>query len=170
MAAHQPTIRLDNQVCFAVYNANRLYNKFYQLALGPFQLTYPQYAVLLALWEEDAVTLRALGQKLHLESNTLTPLLKRLEKNGWVTRERPLVDKRQLLLHLTDFGKKKQAEVMQAVLGCANQMALSEASYHDYLNKIQELNVILSRQINKMENGTSYIAEDTSHVMRTMKG
>lgn len=160
MAAHQSAIRLDSQICFAVYNANRLYNKFYQLALAPFQLTYPQYAVLLALWEEDAVTLRALGQKLHLESNTLTPLLKRLEKNGWVTRERPLVDKRQLLLHLTDFGKKKQAEVMQAVLGCANQMALSEASYHDSLNKIQELNVILSRQINEMENGTSCIAEE----------
>lgn len=95
-------IQLTNLLCFSVYNMNRLFNKFYQQALAPLGLTYAQYLVLMSLWEHDNQTLHELGDELKLSSNTLTPLLKRLEKNGWLTRVRPENDRRQLIVSLTD--------------------------------------------------------------------
>ncbi|WP_201770056.1 MarR family winged helix-turn-helix transcriptional regulator [Sporolactobacillus terrae] len=142
---------MDNQLCFAVYNANRLFNKFYQIALAPFHLTYAQYVVLLALWEEDGLMLHALGRRLHLESNTLTPLLKRLETAGWLIRRRSPEDKRQLFVHLTDFGRRKQSEILQAVQNCGRQTDLAEDQYRLYLKKIQDLNAALRKSIADME-------------------
>lgn len=141
------TIRLDNQLCYAVYNANRLFNKFYQLALAPFHLTYAQYVVLLALWEEDGLMLHTLGRRLHLESSTLTPLLKRLESAGWLVRRRSSEDKRQLFVHLTDFGRRTQSEVLQAVQNCGRQTDLTEDQYRLDLKTIQELNAALRKSI-----------------------
>lgn len=92
-------------MCYAIYKADRTYNKFYQKALKKFGLTYPQYVILLELWQEDHQTLRKLSKKTDLKSNTLTPLLKRLEDKSWITREHPENDKKQLVAHLTEKTK-----------------------------------------------------------------
>lgn len=78
---------LENQLCFEIYEVHRLFNKFYQQSLIEFGLTYPQYIVLLALWDKDNQQLKELAQVLNLKSNTLTPLLKRLEDNEWIVRK-----------------------------------------------------------------------------------
>lgn len=85
----QDDLTLANQLCFSTYHASRLLIKLYQQALQPFSLTYPQYLVLLSLWENDRQPLHDLGDRLDFGSNTLTPLLRRMEYNGWLTRTPP---------------------------------------------------------------------------------
>lgn len=109
---------LANQLCFSAYNVNRLFSQFYEQQLRPFGLTYSQYLVLLALWEEDNRTLHEIGRQLDLSSNTLTPLLKRLEQSGWVVRERSETDKRQLMVTLTEKAHQQQEVVFEAVAEC----------------------------------------------------
>lgn len=104
---------LTNQLCFAIYNANRVFNQFYKQKLAKFDLTYTQYIVLLALWKTDNLALRELGKQLDLASNTLTPLLKLLEDKGYLTRIRPEEDQRQLIIALTEAGKALQADIEQ---------------------------------------------------------
>ncbi|WP_225352555.1 MarR family winged helix-turn-helix transcriptional regulator [Lacticaseibacillus nasuensis] len=98
-------VNLANQLCFSVYNVNRLFNQFYQEALSAYHLTYPQYLLLTELWNQDHQELRDLGERLKLSSNTLTPLVKRLEARGWVTRVHPAEDKRRLIVSLTAKAK-----------------------------------------------------------------
>jgi DNA-binding MarR family transcriptional regulator len=95
MTAPENPLLLDNQLCFALYSASLLMTKLYKPLLDEIGLTYPQYLAMLALWEEDGVTVSALGARLHLDSGTLTPLLKRLEKAGLLTRERNEEDERK---------------------------------------------------------------------------
>ena len=104
---------LANQLCFSAYNVSRLFAQFYEQQLRPFGLTYSQYLVLLALWEEDNRTLHEIGRQLDLSSNTLTPLLKRLEQSGWVIRERSETDKRQLMVTLTEKAHQQQEAVLK---------------------------------------------------------
>ena len=113
-AARQPlppeALALDRQLCFAVYSAAHAFTRTYKPLLDPFGLTYPQYLVLLALWEEDGRTVKALGTTLGLDSGTLSPLLKRLEASGYIDRARDRSDERQVLVTLTDKGRAMQAE------------------------------------------------------------
>ena len=109
---------LANQLCFSAYKVSRLFAQFYEQQLRPFGLTYSQYLVLLALWEEDNRTLHEIGRQLDLSSNTLTPLLKRLEQSGWVIRERSETDKRQLMVTLTEKAHQQQEAVFEAVAEC----------------------------------------------------
>ncbi|MCP6645874.1 MarR family transcriptional regulator, partial [Klebsiella pneumoniae] len=88
MATPTKNILLDEQLCFALYTASKRYNHFYSEALAPFKLTYPQYITLLALWEKSPMTVRELGSHVNLDSGTLTPLLKRMQTQGWVERKR----------------------------------------------------------------------------------
>ncbi len=99
-------LALDKQLCFALYSASLAMTKMYKPLLAPLGLTYPQYLVMLALWEEDCQTVSALGDKLALDSGTLTPLLKRLETQGALTRQRDSADERRVILRLTDAGRK----------------------------------------------------------------
>jgi DNA-binding MarR family transcriptional regulator len=99
-------LALDKQLCFALYSASLAMTKLYKPLLAPLGLTYPQYLVMLALWEEDAQSVSALGDKLALDSGTLTPLLKRLQAQGELTRERDVVDERRVIVRLTDAGRK----------------------------------------------------------------
>ncbi len=111
MTAPENPLLLDNQLCFALYSASLLMTKLYKPLLDEIGLTYPQYLAMLALWEEDGVTVSTLGARLYLDSGTLTPLLKRLEKAGFLTRERNEEDERQVLIRLTQEGRalKKRA-------------------------------------------------------------
>lgn len=133
-------MNLSNQLCFSIYNANRLFAKFYQQILSEYQLTYPQYLVMLALWEEDPRNLHDLGQALHLASNTLTPLLRRLEDAGWLTRARPTEDKRQLIVSLTDKGQKLKPEIKQKLAHCISDAGgFSRESYQKLLADNRQL-------------------------------
>lgn len=125
MTAH---IHIADQLCFSTYNVNRLFNKFYQEALAPYKLTYSQYLLLTALWENDHQELRDLGQTLHLQSNTLTPLVKRMEQRGWVKRTRP-DDKRRLIVNLTEKAKTSEAPIHEELATCLGRRQLS---YEDY--------------------------------------
>jgi len=97
-------LQLDNQLCFALYTANRKMIQQYKPLLDPMKLTYPQYLVMLVLLEEDHITVKCLGEKLSLDSGTLTPMLKRMEKTGYVTRERSIEDERKVIISLTKEG------------------------------------------------------------------
>jgi DNA-binding MarR family transcriptional regulator len=99
-------LALDNQLCFALYSASLAMTKLYRPLLAPLGLTYPQYIVMLALWEEDGQTVSALGEKLALDSGTLTPLLKRLETQGALSRERDAADERRVIVRLTPAGRR----------------------------------------------------------------
>lgn len=97
-------LRLDRQLCFSLYAASRLMTRAYQPLLAPLGLTYPQYIVLLVLWEDAPCTVSHIGERSLLNSNTLTPLLKRLEQGGWVTRTRSACDERTVEIGLTRAG------------------------------------------------------------------
>ena len=99
------TLQLDNQVCFALYSASLAMTKLYKPLLDVIGLTYPQYLVMLVLWEGDGVTVSALGERLYLDSGTLTPLLKRLEASGLIARLRDAEDERRVRISLTPAGR-----------------------------------------------------------------
>ena len=103
-------LRLDRQLCFALYKAQRAMTRAYAPLLEPLGLTYPQYLTLLALWESDGVPVKRLGEQLGLDSATLTPLLKRLEAQRLVTRRRDDDDERVVRIHLTDRGRALRAK------------------------------------------------------------
>ena len=101
---------LDEQPCFPIYAASNLIVKAYRPFLTPLGLTYPQYLVMLVLWEKDCVSVGDLGQILHLDSGTLTPLLKRMETSGLINRSRDPNDERRVLISLKDKGRDLSAE------------------------------------------------------------
>jgi len=113
---------LASQLCFALYSASRAVARAYGPILEPLGLTFPQYLAMLALWEvPDAVTVSDLGKSLRLDSGTLTPLLKRLEAAGFLTRERDAVDQRRVFIRVTDAGMALRAEawnVQDMIIGC----------------------------------------------------
>lgn len=98
--------KLANFLCFAIYSANLAYGRAYKPILEELGLTYPQYIAIVALWENDHQTVGGLGEKLFLESNTLTPILKKLEAMGYVRRERDAEDERQVFVSLTESGRR----------------------------------------------------------------
>ncbi len=118
-------LALDRQLCFAIYSASLAMTKVYKPLLEPLGLTYPQYLVMLALWETDGLSVSQLGERLALDSGTLTPLLKRLESAGLLQRLRDAADERRVLLQLTADGralKRRAIQVPQAIAaasGCA---------------------------------------------------
>lgn len=130
---------LDDQLCFAFYTASKKFNHFYQEALKPFHLTYPQYITMLALWETSPLTVRELGQRLNLDSGTLTPLLKRLEKQGWISRDRSQKDERQVNISLTQHAVEQRDVVYDHVNQCVDILDLDLASYDDLLNQIHNV-------------------------------
>lgn len=120
-------LALDQQLCFAVYSAAHALNRTYKPLLDPYGLTYPQYIALMTLWEEDGRTVKALGAKLGLDSGTLSPLLKRLEAAGYITRARDKSDERQVLITLTDKGRamKRDAVAIRMAIGKATGCSLA---------------------------------------------
>ncbi|MFZ6658366.1 MarR family winged helix-turn-helix transcriptional regulator [Undibacterium sp. TJN19] len=117
-------LALENQFCFALYSASHALTKAYKPLLDTLGLTYPQYLVMLVLWEQDDVLVKDIGNALFLDSGTLTPLLKRLEANGLLLRHRNIADERQVRITLTPAGKnlrKPALRVPEAVLCASGQ-------------------------------------------------
>ncbi|MCW5659375.1 MAG: MarR family transcriptional regulator [Burkholderiaceae bacterium] len=119
---------LDRQLCFALYSASLAMTKLYKPLLDPLGLTYPQYLVMLVLWEGDGITVSQLGERVALDSGTLTPLLKRLEASHLVRRLRDATDERRVLLQLTPAGRalKTRALVVPEQVACASGCELAE--------------------------------------------
>jgi DNA-binding MarR family transcriptional regulator len=112
-----PALNLDEFLCFEVYSANHAFNRVYQPLLDKLHLTYPQYLVMVLLWELDGQTVGELGERLSLESNTLTPLLKRMETLDYITRGRDPADERQVRARLTEKGRRLRAKALH-IPGC----------------------------------------------------
>jgi MarR family transcriptional regulator, organic hydroperoxide resistance regulator len=121
-------LELEKQVCFALYSATRAVTQLYRPVLDGLGLTYPQYLVMLVLWERGAATVKQLGEALELDSGTLSPLLKRLAAHGYVRRERSTSDQRSVLVHVTDAGaalRTRASGVPRRIAG-ATGMELAE--------------------------------------------
>ena len=123
-------LQLDNQICFAVYSTAHAFNRVYKPLLDRLGLTYPQYLVMLVLWERDDVPLKDIGERLFLDSGTLTPLLKRMETADLIKRTRSTADERQVLIALTPKGqalKEKARAVPEGILA-SSACSLGELS------------------------------------------
>ncbi|WP_307136138.1 MarR family winged helix-turn-helix transcriptional regulator [Streptomyces aurantiacus] len=119
------SLLLEDQLCFALYAASRAVTARYRPLLDALDLTYPQYLVMLALWEQDSISVRDLGTALQLESSTLSPLLKRLEANGLLRRERRAEDERSVALRLTDAGVRLRDRAETVPLAMGEAMGLT---------------------------------------------
>jgi MarR family transcriptional regulator, organic hydroperoxide resistance regulator len=124
------TMPVDQQLCFALYSASRAMTAAYRPVLTEMNLTYPQYLVMLVLWEEEHITVGRLGERLQLDSGTLSPLLKRLEGNGFVQRERSRDDERLVDVTLTPAGRRLEdrAQCIPEELGRATGMTQQQAA------------------------------------------
>ncbi|MFN4116008.1 MAG: MarR family winged helix-turn-helix transcriptional regulator [Inhella sp.] len=121
-------LRLDHQLCFALYASSLAMTKIYKPLLEPLGLTYPQYLAMLVLWEQDEISVSMLGERLQLDSGTLTPLLKRLEQAELLQRRRDPLDERRVLLALTPAGRalKTRAALVPQQIACAAACPLDE--------------------------------------------
>jgi MarR family transcriptional regulator, organic hydroperoxide resistance regulator len=121
-------LQLDNQICFAVYSAAHAFNRVYKPLLDRLGLTYSQYLVMLVLWERDGVAVKEIGERLYLDSGTLTPLLKRLEQAGLIKRTRSSKDERQVLINLTSQGQalREKARAVPPSILAASQCSVAE--------------------------------------------
>ena len=123
-------LRLDRQICFSLHAASRAFNGVYRLLLKELGLTYPQYLVMLVLWEQDGVPVKDIGERLFLDSGTLTPLLKRLEAAQLIKRTRGTEDERQVMIALTAQGHalKEKARTVPSSLLAASACSVAELS------------------------------------------
>lgn len=135
-------LKLDNQLCFSIYACSKEIIRLYRPFLEPLNLTYTQYITLLALWEKDDVSVKDLGDKLYLDSGTLTPLLKKLEDNGYIQRKRSQEDERKVVIKLTEKGinLKEEALKIPHKMFCATGLTPDKA-----LSLREELKSVLSQ-------------------------
>ena len=138
--AGPPSLELGEQFCFALYSVSRAMSKVYRRLLDPLGLTYPQYLVMLVLWERDDITGPEVGERLYLDSATLTPLLKRLQSAGLVTRTRASTDERQVLIALTSAGRRlkvKATSLPASILRAADCQAADLTSIQARLESLR---------------------------------
>ena len=143
-------LQLDNQVCFRLYTAARLITQAYTPILTALGITYPQYLVMMVLWEKDEQPVNDIARRLVLETNTVTPLLQRMEKLGLVSRKKGEQDKRQQIVSLTKKGKQLEEEAYaQIPAGMNEQLSACPMKVEDYQHLAQELDAIIDTLKNK---------------------
>ena len=137
-------LQLDNQICFRLYTAARLITQAYTPMLTELGITYPQYLVLMVLWEKDTQPVNDIAHRLLLETNTVTPLLQRMEKLGIVTRKKGEQDKRQQIVSLTEKGKAMEEQAYQLIpAGMGTQLASCPLKLEDYQKLVQQLDSLI---------------------------
>lgn len=137
-------LRLDNQVCFRLYSASRLVMQAYTPMLNELGITYPQYLVLMVLWEKDALPVNDIAHRLLLETNTVTPLLQRMERQGILTRKKGEHDKRQQIVSLTDKGREMEQRAFDIIPeGMGKRLAACPLSMDDFSQLAGELDQII---------------------------
>lgn len=140
-------LKLDNQLCFSLYAASREVIKLYKPCLDKFNLTYTQYIAMLVLWEDEKSTVKEIGKRLHLDSGTLTPLLKKLEGMGLIKRYRDSNDDRVVIVELTEEGRSLKQEIICVPKEMACRINLSR-------NEIEKLKDELDNLLEKLEDRT----------------
>jgi len=135
----EQAMRLDAQLCFALHAASRAFDGVYRVLLREFGLTYPQYLVLLVLWEHGELSVKNLGAKLRLDSGTLSPLLKRLEAAGWVERRRAVDDERSVVVSLTAAGGALKERIMQVRTGVGVAIGMDQKEAEALRSRLVEL-------------------------------
>ena len=137
-----PMLQLDNQLCFALYSTSLAMTKLYKPLLDELGLTYPQYLAMLVLWEKDGLMVSELGERLCLDSGTLTPLLKRLEASGLVSRLRDVADERRVHITLSPAGRKLKTQAAK-IPGCI--LAASQCSISELITLTQRVQTLRDR-------------------------
>lgn len=132
-------IKLENQICFALYAASREVIKLYKPILDKHNLTYTQYVAMLVLWEKEQMTVKEIGQRLHLDSGTLTPLLKKLEQRGLITRHRDVNDDRVVIVNLTEEGIKLKSEILDVPGEVFCKMNISKEQAEELMHNLESL-------------------------------
>jgi DNA-binding MarR family transcriptional regulator len=140
--AINPLLQLENQLCFPLYALSRMITKAYQPLLHELDLTYPQYLVFMLLWEHQELTVKELGEKLLLDSGTLTPLLKRLEQKQWISRRRDPRDERSVIIGLLPAGQELQARACQIPEDIFAKLNMPQS---DFEALRQQLNTLLTQ-------------------------
>ncbi|SMF60150.1 MarR family winged helix-turn-helix transcriptional regulator [Pseudobacteriovorax antillogorgiicola] len=128
-------LKLDRQLCFLLYASSKGMVQAYKPFLGKLGITYPQYLVMLVLWEEDNIPLKQLGSRLFLDSGTLTPMLKRLASQGFLIKERSVDDEREIRIRLTEQGQKLKDAAKDIPVNMSCELELTE----DYIEQLKEL-------------------------------
>ena len=139
MAGKYDSLKLENQLCFPLYACSKEIVRRYKTYLDRLDLTYTQYIVMMVMWEEKELNVKELGDKLFLDSGTLTPVLKKLEAKGYVTRERSKIDERTLIVTLTESGKELREKAVDIPVGMRGCLKLSDeemVQLRTMLNKI----------------------------------
>lgn len=140
------TLTLDNQLCYAIYDTNSQFTKLYARVLHPFGITYPQYLALLVLWEKDGISVKELGERLNLGTGTLTPMIKRMETNGWVKKERATSDERKVCISLLPKAIESKQEINHSIANEVNACNIELAEYEQLMQQLKNLHVkLLSR-------------------------
>jgi|SRR3712207_3312586 len=132
-------ITLDQRLCLALYTASRAMTGRYRVALGRLGLTYPQYLVMLILWEEGTCSVGAIGHRLSLDSSTLSPLLKRLQAMDLVTRTRAVTDERLMIIGLTERGRQMQEDAEQVTVDICDATGISVDEQLELVARLREL-------------------------------
>lgn len=147
---HEPLttvpLELDDFLCFAIYSAGHAFNRVYQPLLKDLGLTYPQFIAIILLWEQDGQTVGELGQRLALQSNTLTPMLKRLETLGLIKRSRDSSDERQVRIDLTEAGRKLQLMASGVVRSVRTATGLQDKQARQLTRQVNALRRALEKQ------------------------
>jgi DNA-binding MarR family transcriptional regulator len=147
MSQNDDIVPLEQQLCFSVYSAAHAFNAAYKPLLEPLGLTYPQYLVLLALWQKDGVSVKDIGTRLHLDSGTLTPLLKKLQASGYVRRGRNPSDERQLLVELTPEGQSLRARAAEVRKSLVCSLGVTEPSIQTLREQVDVMTGLLRSMV-----------------------
>lgn len=151
MIPQEETLWLENQICFPIYAASRMMTKLYTPMLSQMDLTYPQYLVLLVLWKEDQRTVSEITRQIHLESNTLTPILKRMQTKDLIDRQRSAQDERSVVISLTKKGKelKEQAQcIPQQIVEQFGSEQITAEEIYQLKERLTKLTEILGAKVN----------------------
>lgn len=132
-------LKLENQLCFAIYACSREITRLYRPVLEQFNITYPQYLTLLVLWEHNRLTVKEIGELLHLDSGTLTPMLKRMEAMDLVKRVRSMDDERKVWIEVTEKANEMRKEAVCVSQMCSPHYGVTEEQYADLLAQMQQL-------------------------------
>ncbi|QCK14594.1 MarR family winged helix-turn-helix transcriptional regulator [Mangrovivirga cuniculi] len=138
-------LKLENQICFPLYAGSRLITKAYKPLLDELGITYPQYLVLLVLWEKDNISIKQISSKLILETNTLTPLLKRMENSGLITRSRSEEDERTVYIKLSSKGKKLKERAQSIPSKLIEQLSSEDISVSEILQMKETLCLLIDK-------------------------
>lgn len=144
-------LRIENQLCFPLYAASRLIIKEYQPLLDKLNLTYPQYLVMMVLWEKDGITVNDIGQSLLLNTNTITPLLQRMETAGLLERLRSKDDERKVIVNLTKKGEQLKAEALLVPEQFAKALISDNLNVDDLINLKGKLTLLIQNLSNRIK-------------------